>query len=112
MSNGEKKERKKEKLFPPSSDSSLERVVQEFRVAGEGAEVLLYWSVSATHVVHQDHRVGHLVQVHAHCRLDVETDAHAATVAGLGYFKVPTQVGGDEVRSVRYSVSQKENIVR
>lgn len=65
--------------------------------------MLLHRSICASHVVHQDHCVGHLVKVHAHCRLDVETDARTATVAILGYFKVPTQVGGDEVRSVRYS---------
>lgn len=64
--------------------------------------MLLHRSVRAPHVVHQDHRVRDLVQVHADRCLDVEADADAAAVAGLGYFEVPTQVGGNEVRSVRY----------
>lgn len=87
-----------------SSDSSLEGAVQKLRVAGEGAEMLLHRSVCASHVIHKDHRVTDLVQVHADRRLDVEADADAATVAGLGYFKVPTQVSGNEVRSIRYPV--------
>lgn len=97
-----------------SSDSSLEGAVQEFRVAGERAEVLLHWSICASHVVHQDHCVRHLVQVHAHCRLDVETNAYLAAVTCLGYFEVPTQVGRDEVRSVWYSVMQirKDDMLR
>lgn len=72
------------------------------RVAGEGAEVLLHRSVCTPHVVHQDHRVRDLVQVHAHRCLDIGGDADAATVAGLDHFEVPTQVGRNEVRSERY----------
>lgn len=60
----------------------------------------MHGSVCATHVVHQDHCVRDLVQVHVDRRLDVEIDAYTAAVAGLSYFEVPTQVGGDEVRSV------------
>lgn len=45
-----------------------------------------------------------LVQVHAHCCLDVKTDADPATLARLRYFQVPAQQRGDEVRSVWYSV--------
>lgn len=63
--------------------------------------MLLHRSVRAPHVVHQDHRVGDLVQVHANRRLDEEIDADAAAVARLGDFQVPTQVARDEVRSVR-----------
>lgn len=66
--------------------------------------MLLHRCVCAPHVVHQDHRVGDLVQVHADRRLDVEADADTAAVAGLAFFEVPTQVGGDEVRSVWYPV--------
>lgn len=66
--------------------------------------MLLHRSICAAHVVHQDHRVRDLVQIHADRRLDVEVDADAAAVAGLGYFEVPTQVGGDKVRSVWYPV--------
>lgn len=64
--------------------------------------MLLHWGVCPSHVVHQDHCVRDLVQVHANRRLDVERDADATTVAGLGHFEVLTQVGRDEVRSVRY----------
>ena len=77
---------------------------KKLRIAGERAEVLLHRSICASHVIHQDDCVRDLVQVHADGRLDVEVDADAAAVAGLGCFQVPTQVGGDEVRSVRYSV--------
>lgn len=66
--------------------------------------MLLHWSVCAPHVVHQDHCVGDLVQVHAHCCLDVKTDADPATLACLCYFQVPAQQGRDDVRSVWYSV--------
>lgn len=68
--------------------------------------MLLHWSVRAAHVVHQDHSVRDLVQVHAHCCPDVKTDAGPATLASLRYFQVPAQQGGDEVRSVRDSVGQ------
>ena len=63
--------------------------------------MLLHRSICASHVIHQDDCVRDLVQVHADGRLDVEVDADAAAVAGLGCFQVPTQVGRDEVRSVR-----------
>lgn len=82
----------------------MDGIVQELQVAGEGAKVLLHWGICAPHVIHQDHRVRNLVQVHAHCRLDVKADADVAAVTGLGYFQVPTQMGRNEVRSVWYSV--------
>lgn len=66
--------------------------------------MLLHWSVCTPHVVNQDHRVRDLVQVHAHCCLDVKTDADPATFASLCYFQVPAQEGRNEVRSVWYSV--------
>lgn len=46
--------------------------------------MLLHGCVRAPHAVHQHHRVRHLVQVHAHRRLDVEADADAATLARFG----------------------------
>lgn len=49
----------------------------------------------------------HLVQIHAHCRLDVKTNTDPATLARLCYFQVPAEVGGDEVRSIWYSVSRE-----
>lgn len=64
--------------------------------------MLLDGGVRAAHAVHQDHRVGHLVQVHADRRLHEEADAGGAAAAGLSEFQIPAQVGGDEVRSVRY----------
>lgn len=85
-----------------SSDSPLDGTVQKLQVAGEGAEILLHRRVCATHVVHQDHCVRNLVQIHAHRRLDVKADASVATVTGFGYFQVPTQMGRYEVRSVWY----------
>lgn len=84
-----------------SSDPSLQGAVQKFRVAGKGAKVLLYRCVGASHVIHQNHCVRDLVQVHAHGGLDVKVDAGAATVASLDQIKIPTQVGWDQVRSIR-----------
>lgn len=82
----------------------MDGIVQKLQVAGERAKVLLHRGVGAPHVIHQDHRVRDLVQVHAHCRLDVKADADVTAVAGLGYFQVPTQMGRNEVRSVRNPV--------
>lgn len=73
--------------------------------------MLLHRGVGAPHVVHQDHCVGDLVQVHAHCRLDVKIDAGLATLARLCYFQVPAQEGGDEVRSVWYSACRGDRSV-
>lgn len=87
-----------------SSDSLLDGIVQKHQVAGERAKVLLHRGVCAPHVIHQHHRVRNLVQVDAHRRLDVKADADVAAVAGLGYVQVPTQMGRDEVRPVRYPV--------
>lgn len=74
--------------------------------------MLLHWSVRATHVVHEDHCVRDLVQVHAHCCLDVKTDAGPATLASLCYFQVLAQQSGDEVRSVHYSVGTGDTSMR
>lgn len=75
--------------------------------------MLLHRRVGASHVVHQDHSVRDLVQVHAHCCPDEEADADAAAGARLGYFEVPAQVGGDELRSVWYPVrSNRTNMIR
>lgn len=65
--------------------------------------MLLHRRVRASHVVHQHDRVRHLVEVHAHCRPDVEADADAPALAHLGRFEFSTQVGRDEVRTVRNS---------
>lgn len=68
--------------------------------------MLLHRSIGPSHVVHEHHGVGHLVQIHADRCLDVEVNADAATVAGFGYFQVTAQVGGDDVRSVWYPVKR------
>lgn len=73
--------------------------------------MLLHWSVCAPHVVHQDHCVRDLVQIHAHCCLDVKTDASPTTLARLSYFQVPAQEGGDEVRSEWYSVCREREVL-
>lgn len=66
--------------------------------------MLLHRCICASHVIHQHNCVRDLVEVHAHCSLDVETDADATAVTGLGYFEVPTQVSRDKVRSIWDSV--------
>lgn len=48
-----------------SSDPSLHTVVEELAVAHERAEVALDGRLRAAHVVHEDHRVGDQVEVHA-----------------------------------------------
>lgn len=73
--------------------------------------MLLHRCLRAPHVVHQHHRVGDLVQVHAHRRPDVEVDADATALAGLCRFEVSAQVVGDEVRSVRDSAREKNQYI-
>ena len=64
--------------------------------------MLLHGGLRAAHVVHQHHRVGHLVQVHAHRRPDEEADAGAAAVTRLGELQVSAEVGGENLGSVWY----------
>lgn len=86
------------------SPVALEVPVQELGIAVQGAEVAEDGSLRASHVIHEHHGVGHVVQVHGHRDLDEAAQAGAPTPARFGHFQILTKVGREEVAAVRDSV--------
>lgn len=84
--------------------AALQVPVQELGIAAQRTEVADDGRLRAAHVVHQDHGVGHVVQVHGHRDLNEAAQAGAPALAGLGHFQVFAKVGRQQLTAVWDSV--------
>lgn len=89
---------------PSVVGAALQVPVQELGIAAQRTEVADDGRLRAAHVVHQDHGVGHVVQVHGHRDLNEAAQAGAPALAGLGHFQVFTKVGRQQLTAVWDSV--------
>lgn len=89
---------------------TLQVPVEELGVAVQGAEVADDGRFCASHVIHQDHGVRDVVQIHGHRDLNEAAQTGAAALARFSHFQILAEVRRKEMATIRDSVEQEERV--